>query len=162
MFEFSRPGAAAGWGRMARCNPNSRMESQRDSSPHLTGEDQCEDWLSENYLALFVYQLMEAGMAGKRSNWGWNVTVYICVAGELCSSSEYDDNSIHSEFMCTSQSLNQSRPFFSSSEILFRVRHPNHLIQLANATAKKGFQSWGVWIAAATNALRVNKMLHII
>jgi hypothetical protein len=38
----------------------------------------------------------------------------------------------------------QSRPFLSSSEILFRVRHPNHLIQLANATAKKGFQSWGL------------------
>jgi hypothetical protein len=67
MFEFSRPGAA-GWGRMTRCNPNSWMESQRDSSPHLTGEDQCEDCrLSENYLALFVYQLIEAVWHGRGS-----------------------------------------------------------------------------------------------
>jgi hypothetical protein len=65
MFKFSRPGAAAGWRRMTRFNPNSKMESQRDSSPHLTGEDQCEDWSSENYLALFVYQLMEAGGQGR-------------------------------------------------------------------------------------------------
>jgi hypothetical protein len=90
MFEFSRPGAAAGWGRMTRCNPNSRMESQRDSSPHLTDKDQCEDWVSENYLALFVYQLMEAGWHAR----GGIVTVHICVAGEPCRSSEYDDNSI--------------------------------------------------------------------
>jgi hypothetical protein len=71
MFKFSRPGAAASWGRMTRCKPNSRIESQRGSKPLLADKRLRRRLvvrkknLDYHNLALFVYQLMEAGWHGR-------------------------------------------------------------------------------------------------